>query len=108
MIFDKPVYMVYLDGFFVGIAEDEGEGWEIAYEHSIPNVLLDDDVDRVWYDKIDVNRFYADGKNVIDKQSIIKPTLCYNNAEAKETAKKLNKLVIDAEKLKAKIRAMTL
>ena len=64
--------------------------------------------DRVWYEKININRFYNDGKNIIDKIEPQKSILCYNEGEAKNGSEKLNEINIKKERAEAKIRAMTL
>lgn len=57
--------------------------------------------------KININRYYQDGINVLDKLSdeII---MCYNYEEAENCTKIMNKINRENEKLKAKIRAMKL
>ena len=107
-MFLREVYAVFLDGNFVGICENEDECWEVAQNtlNGI-DVLLDDDVDRVWWNTIGVNRFYQDGKNICDKFSN-NSILCYDYVEAKSGLIKLNKLNLKKERAEAKLRAMAL
>ena len=57
--------------------------------------------------KINIDRYYQDGINVLDKltDNII---MCYNHEEAENCTKIMNTLNHENEKLKAKIRATKL
>lgn len=110
MIFKRNIFIVYLDGFFAGITEKEDEIWKIAQDHTndTPHPLTDDNFcDRVWYHKIDINRFYRDGKNACDKLSN-KSFLCANCHISDNLVKTLNEMYLSQERERAKIRAMTL
>ena len=110
MIFDKPIYTVFLDGDFIGITDDEMECWEIAEQHTYgtPNILHHDDVDKVWWNTIDINRFNGSSYCIYDKLQEIDNFLCYNRYEAEKCCKEMNKLNLQKERLEAKERAMTL
>jgi hypothetical protein len=109
-MFDNNVYIVYLDGSFAGICEDELECWEVAQDvnNGVGKPLTDDDFpDRVWYDTININRYYKDGKNVCDKISN-DSFLCASDIDAIDGVKKCNELNLERERLEAKLRAMAL
>ena len=58
-MFLQKIYSVFLDGNFVGICENEDECWEVAQNHiNGIDVLLDDDVDRVEWNEININKWY--------------------------------------------------
>ena len=108
MIYNE-LYSIFLDGEFLGICNDEYEGWEIAQNHlnGIDN-LLDDDVDRVQIHKIDVNRWYIyDQHNCSDKLSD-NNILCYNGHSTENCCKTLNNYALQQERIEAKQRALTL
>lgn len=109
MIFSEPIYAIFLDGTFVGITNDEMECWEIAEEktYGTPNVLHHDNVDRVWWHKININRFYCDGITICDTISE-ETILCHDKEDCETGIKLLNSLSIINEREEAKKRAMTL
>lgn len=109
-MFDNEVYIVYVDGNFCGIAEDEYEAVDLAndYVNGFTKPLLDDDMaDRLYWDIININRFYCSRQTVEDKLSD-NSFLCYNKTECANAVEQLNKLNLKKEKMEAKIRAMEL
>ena len=71
------------------------------------DTILDDDMDRVTYTKIDVNQFYRYGKNVCDKFENTS-FLCASINDVEDSLKKLNAMAIQKERAEAKIRALAL
>ena len=105
----KPLYNVYLDGIFIGVVEEEDYAWNLAENHTngTSTPLYDDDVDRVWTEEINVNRFVRDYMSIVDRftnQSI----LCGSYTVANDGVEIYNKLQLEKERAEAKIRAMTL
>lgn len=110
MIFSKPIYAVFLDGIFIGTTDDELECWKIAEEetYGTPNVLHHDDVDRVWWHKIDVNRFFYDYHYYTNDKLSDESILCYSKDKCVDAVNTLNKLNLEHERREAKLRAMAL
>lgn len=105
----KPLYNVYLDGDFIGVVEEKDFAWNYAENHTngTPMQLHHDDVDRVWTQEINVNRFVRDYMSIADRftnQSI----LCGSYTTANDGVEMYNKLQLEKERAEAKIRAMTL
>lgn len=113
------VYIVFLDGIFCGVAEEEYECWNVA-SNCINNSLLDDDVDRVSYHKINYERFSyeKEGNCIRDNYDMTyvmdkyepkwycgKPNNFYT---IKELCKKINAIDLERERAEAKLRAMEL
>lgn len=113
MIFNKDVFIVVLDGFPIGICEDESHIWDMAYNHTCgtSKPLLDDDVDRVWYEKINVNRWVV-CKNcstaIEDKYTGKSFSHPHGWLSTKEICCMLNEVDIERERAEAKLRAMAL
>ena len=105
----KPLYNVYLDGDFIGVVEEEDFAWNFAEDHTngTPMQLYDDDVDRVWTEEINVNRFIRDYASIVDRFTN-QSTLCASHTIADDGVKRYNKLQLEKERAEAKIRAMTL
>lgn len=102
------VYSVFLDGNFIGTCTDEDEVYTVAQDHvNGYDTILDDDMDRVTYTKIDVNQFYRYGKNVCDKFENTS-FLCASINDVEDSLKKLNAMAIQKERAEAKIRALAL
>ena len=108
----KQLYSVYVDGLFVGMVEEEDYVWDLAQTNinGFSKLLIDDDIaDRVEYYKIDINRFYNDGRFVYDK---LKPPIdcnvAYDGINAEEIAEKLNEINLEKERVEARMRAMAL
>lgn len=102
------IYSVFLDGNFIGTCTDEDEVYEVAQDHVHGHdILLDDDLDRVTYNKIDVNQFYRYGKNVCDKYGDTS-FLCASTTDVEDSLYKLNSIAIEKERAEAKLRALTL
>lgn len=101
------LYAIILDGNYIGICENEYEGIEMAQNKlNGHDVLLDDDMpDRVWYEKIDVNRWYVyDAHNCSDKLSDDN-IMCYDLEETEKCCEIMNKLCLQIERQEAKERA---
>ena len=111
MIFKGNVYVAYVDGIFAGIAEDEYEITDVAndFVNGVSKPLYDDDMaDRVWYDIINVNRwYYYDEHNCSDKLSN-KNIMCYDQMETINCVNIMNKENLQKERAEAKLRAMAL
>ena len=109
LIFKSDVYIVYVDGIFAGICENEDEICDVAQDsvNGISTLLDDDYPDRVSYDKINVNRFYRSRQTVCDKLSDDR-TLCYDYIDCEDAVMQMNQLQIEKERAEAKLRAMTL
>lgn len=111
MIFEDTIYMVYVDGLFAGIAEDESYIGDVAndFVNGVRQPLYDDDyADRVFWDTINVNRYVFDYKYYpIDKLSD-KSFLCRTQDDCREAIKQLNELNLQKERAEAKIRALQL
>ena len=108
-MFLEQVYSVFLDGNFVGICINEDECWEVAQNHiNGIDVLLDDDVDRVMWHKINVNKWYYydeyNCSNNISDENI----MCYDYHETKDCVQTLNRIELERERAEAKLRAMAL
>lgn len=104
------LYSVFLDGKFVGVCEEEDMAWEVAQNYlNGEDTLYDDDVDRVWYHKIDVNRWHmvANQYNCSDKLSKDN-IMCKNKDETEKCIRILNKFSLQEEREQAKKRAMAL
>ena len=113
MIFNGDVFIVILDGFPIGICEDEDYVWKIAYDHTCDTSkpLLDDDVDRVWYEKINVNRWIVCENcftAVEDKYTGKSFSHPYGLPKTTEICKELNEIDLERERAEAKLRAMAL
>ena len=74
------------------------------------DTLLDDDVDRVYGYKIDVNRWQRCDHSLlcIEDKYTGKSIICSGTTEVRKTISLLNKMDLEREKAEAKIRAMTL
>ena len=109
MVIYKAVYMVYLDGIFIGIVEEEDYAWNFAedYSNGTPAQLHLDDIDRVYTRKIDVNRFQRDYKSIVDRITN-RSVLCADYMIAEFGVEHFNKLQLEKERAEAKLRAMTL
>ena len=106
----KPIFLVILDGEYIGATNNEYEIWEIAQDctNGTPYPLNDDNFcDRVWYDTININRYFTDRKNICDKLSN-DSILCSNYMIARDGAEQLNKLQLEKERAEAKCRALLL
>ena len=113
MIFNGDVFIVILDGFPIGICEDEDYIWEIASEHTngTSKPLLDDDVDRVWHEKINVNRWVVCencSTAIEDKYTGKSFSHPYGLLRTEEICCILNEVDIERERAEAKLRAMAL
>ena len=110
-MFLGEVYSVFLDGNFIGIAEDEYECIEIAENanNGVGKPLYDDDLaDRVWWHTINVNRYFYDYHKYTNDKLSDDSILCYSNDDYKEAVKKLNKIQLETERAEAKLRALAL
>lgn len=105
----RPLYNVYLDGYLIGIVEEEDYAWNFAedYSNGTPIQLHHDDVDRVSTQKINVNRFVRDFMSIVDRFTN-KSTLCAGYTIANDGVERYNELQLEKERAEAKIRAMTL
>ena len=109
----EPMYFVYVDEIFEGITNDEDLICDVVADatNGIKTSVLDDDYpDRVFYDKININRFVESEETVfhiIDKMTG-NTLMCYNKDERNDAIKQLNALNFAKERLEAKERAMTL
>lgn len=101
------LYSVFLDGNFCGLAEEEDECWDIADAYE-DRALLDDDVDRVTYHKIDVNRYFCDHHHYTNDKLSDDTILCYSVRDCQNAVKQLNNLQLKLERSEAKIRAREL
>ena len=114
MIFNHTIYVIYIDGIYAGICEDESYIWDTAQNviNNVSEPLTDDNFcDRVSYCTINVNRWEVNNKSPLhinDKYETEKDIFCYDYAEAQAQAKYLNKLDIERERAEAKLRAMVL
>lgn len=114
MIFEDTVFIVYLDGDFVGICEDEDCIWEVAQNHtngtSYP--LTDDNYpDRVWTNKIHINRWriYPNTVTAIeDKYTGKSFSHPYGLPVTQNIVNQLNDVDLEREKAEAKVRALLL
>lgn len=109
-MFLEDVFVVYLDGNFIGICEDEDLVVDIAQDHiNGIDVLLDDDMpDRLAYHRICINRWYFyDQYNCADRLSKDN-IMCYGYYQTKDCVRKMNELTLEKERAEAKLRAMTL
>lgn len=107
----KKLYLVYLDGNFVGITDDEMECWEIAQNHvNGYDTLLDDDVDRVWWETIDVNRWKQCNNAILcaEDKYTGETIVCNSIMEVKKVVPYLNQLDLQRERAEAKLRALAL
>ena len=104
-------FVVFVDGLFAGIAEREDYCADVAdnFVNGVRKPLMDDDYpDRVWYHKIDVNRWYQyDQYNCSDKLSDDN-IMCKNDTETEKCVKILNKLSLELEREQARLRALQL
>lgn len=108
MVFENPIYMIYIDGFFRGIADTEDEAYEYANDYLCGQLLDDDMPDRVWLEKIDVNRWYKYNQyNCSDKLSNDN-IFCHDNEATEECVKLMNKINIQQERKEAQLRASLL
>lgn len=113
MNFNGDVFIVILDGFPIGICEDEDYVWEIASEHTngTSKPLLDDDVDRVWHEKINVNRWVVCencSTTIKDKYTGKSFSHPYGLLRTEEICCILNEVDRERERAEAKLRAMAL
>lgn len=109
-MFLEEVFLVYLDGNFVGLCEDEDLVVDIAQDHiNGIDILLDDDMpDRLEYHRIGINRWYFyDQYNCADRLSKDN-IMCYGYYQTKDCVQKMNQLTLEKERAEAKLRAMTL
>lgn len=111
MIFANNVYIIYVDGIFIGVAEKEDYAWDVVNDaiNGFSKPLYDDDIpDRVEIVKINVNRWYIyNAHNCSDKLSD-NNIMCYSCTATKECMNILNELNLEKERLEAKLRAMAL
>lgn len=111
MIFNE-IFCVYLDGNFIGLTDREDCVWEVAQNYlNGYETLYDDDCDRIWSEKINVNRWFVSEKapmNVCDKYNIENSILCRNKFDAEETSDMLNKIEREKERTEARLRALLL
>ena len=108
MIYDV-LYSVFLDGAFVGVCENEDEGWDIAQDHlNGVDPLLDDDVDRVWVHKIDVNRWYVYNQHNCSDKLSDNNIMCYDGYATQNCCNTLNEYALQQEREDAKVRALAL
>ena len=107
----KPVYSVFVDGLFEGVALEEDECWDIIEDavNGVKQPILDDDMcNRVEICQIDVNKWYQlDRYNCVNKTTG-ETIMCYNKENTEKCTEILNKLSIFQEREEAKIRAMAL
>lgn len=104
------MYIIWIDGNFVGVTEEEDYCWDIVEDavNGVTKPILDDDIpDRVEINKINVNRYEASNNNVCDKLSDFS-ILCANSQNCEKALEHMNKLQLKAERAEAKIRAMAL
>ena len=106
------LYMVYLDGNFVGVAEDEYEASDVAENASHGSrPLYDDEMpDRIWYEKVNVNRWIQCEKapKCIEDKYTGKSILCADTTEVEKALIMLNQADLEREKAEAKVRALLL
>lgn len=108
-MFLQKVYSVFLDGNFVGICENEDECWEVAQDHiNGIDVLLDDDVDRVGWNEINVNKWYFYNEHNCSSNTTEENIMCYDYHETLNCVKTMNKMELAKERAEAKLRAMDL
>ena len=110
-MFEEKVYVVYVDGMFAGIAENEYEAVDVAdnFVNGCRKPLTDDDMpDRLYWDIINVNRFFRDGVLTVSDKLSNDRILCYDDMECKDAVKQLNRLNLEREKAEAKVRALQL
>jgi len=110
LIFDT-MYLVYVDGNFEGITDDEYLICDIVADatNGVTNPVLDDDYpDRVFYDTININRYVSYGTYGIKDKVLNSHIMCYNKEEKENALKQLNALNFEKERAKARLRAMTL
>ena len=109
----ETMYLVYVDGNFEGITNDEDLIYEIVEDatNGVVNPVLDDDYfDRVFYDKININRFVELEETIrhINDKVTGDMIMCYDKNERNDVIKQLNILNIEKERAEAKLRAMAL
>ena len=107
------LYMAYLDGNFVGIAEDEYECIDIAENanNGVGKPLYDDDwADRVWWEKINVNRWIQceQALKCVEDKYTGESILCSSTTEVQKTLNILNNVDLEREKAEARVRALLL
>ena len=109
-IFDT-MYLVYVDGNFEGITDDEYLICDIVADatNGVTNPVLDDDYpNRVFYDTININRYVSCGTYNIKDKVLNSYLMCYNKEEKEKAIKQLNALNFEKERAKAKLRAIAL
>lgn len=109
----ETMYFVYVDEIFEGITNDEDLICDIVADatNGIKASVLDDDYpDRVFYDKININRFVELEETVrhINDKVTGNTIMCYNKDERDDIIKQLNALNLEKERAEAKLRAMAL
>ena len=107
------MYAVFLDGNYVGLAEDEFECADIAENanNGVGMPLCDDDwADRVWWEKINVNRWVQceQALKCVEDKYTGKSILCSSITEVQEALNILNEADLERERAEAKIRALLL
>ena len=107
------MYAVFLDGDYVGLAEDEFECADVAENanNSVGMPLCDDDwEDRVWWEKINVNRWVQceQALKCVEDKYTGESILCSSITEVQEALNILNKADLEREKAEAKVRALLL
>ena len=111
MIFTNNVYVIYVDGNFVGVTEEYDYISDIAQDgvNGVSEPILDDDfADRVDYYKINVNRYCIyDSHNCSDKLSD-DSIMCYDLSATINCMNVLNRLNLEKERAEAKLRASAL
>ena len=107
----KPVFSVFVDGFFEEIALEEDDCWDIITDATSgvkPQVLDDDMCVRVEICQIDVNKWYQlDTYNCVNKVTG-ETIMCYNKENTQKCVETLNKISIFQEREEAKERALLL
>lgn len=111
MIFKGTIYIVYVDGIFAGITDDETMIGNVAedFTNGDRKPLSDDDMaDRVFWDAINVNRWYFyDEYNCCDKLSD-DSIFCRGHHATHKCVDKMNELTLEKERAEAKLRALQL
>ena len=106
------IYIPFLDGFQVGVAEDEDEAYEIAEKSTNGGrPLYDDEMpDRVWCEHINLNRWIQCEKapKCVEDKYTGKSILCSSISEVQQALCMLNKADLEREKAEARVRALLL
>lgn len=104
------LFLVFLDGNYVGACEQDFEIWDTAENsnNGVGEPLTDDNfADRVFYNRINVNRYVVDGQTIIDKFTG-GTVFCYNPISAQLGCMRLNENELERERAEAKLRALAL